>query len=201
MPTNLSMNCNVMDHLGGDRHCCSWENCWRRCHCGHCGRATNEVLESRTRQTEAACAYVNTGADSTYSTTGSGLPVFHNVWRSLQNGCRDEHVGQEEALRSRKHSTVSAGASWWTGTVPESQRSSCRGPSGWRSALLQLGRLLTPLFLWSETSCCTRTGMSTTLSQICNYGISASICTVRIMATCRCTTMAKSTTLSKICTC
>ena len=38
----------AVDHLGGDRHCCSWENYWCRCHIGH-----------------------NKGAGISYSTTGA----------------------------------------------------------------------------------------------------------------------------------
>ena len=62
--------------------------------------------------------YVTTGAGTTYSATGSGLPVFRNSWRSLQKtGAVTNLGGLEEALRSRKHYTVSAAASWWTGAV------------------------------------------------------------------------------------
>ena len=121
IPTNLSMNCKAMDHLGGDRHCCIWENRWRRCHCGHWSRANNEVLESRTRQTEAAMCVREHGC---------GLHVLHN------------------GERVARFSTTAGEA----------------------------------------------------LSKICNCGISASICTVRIMATCRRTT-GMSTNLSMNCGC
>ena len=52
-----------------------------------------------------------------------GLHVLRNGERvariRLQNGCRDKLGDREETLRSRKHSTVSAAASWWVaiGTV------------------------------------------------------------------------------------
>ena len=56
------------------------------------GAVVTVVAEAVTRG--AACVYVTTGAGSTHSTTGSGFPVFHNRWRSLQDGCRDEHGWQ-----------------------------------------------------------------------------------------------------------
>ena len=80
---------------------------------------------------------------STHSTTGSGLPVFHNSLRSLQDGCRDE-LGCPG--RGSPFPPVPPGGQV---QCPNSQMSWCRGPSGWRSALLQLGKLLVSLSQWS----------------------------------------------------
>ena len=61
---------------------------------------------------------------------GCGLHALHNgewiprIPQQLEEpysktGAVTNMGGREEALRSRKHSTVSAGVSWWTGAVPK----------------------------------------------------------------------------------
>ena len=54
----------AVDHLGGDRHCCCWENCWRHCHIGRWSRESKGQCWSH-----VTCACVTASAGVTYSTT------------------------------------------------------------------------------------------------------------------------------------
>ena len=78
------------------------------------------------------------------------MPGFHNSVRSLQDGSRDElgwpGRGSPMSKNPPQFPSVPPGGQE---QYPKSQRSWCRGPSGWRSALLQVGKLLVPLSKWS----------------------------------------------------
>ena len=54
---------------------------------------------------------------------GPGCPYSTTAGRPSKTGAVTNLGGMEDALRSRKHSTVSAAASWWTNAMPKISRS------------------------------------------------------------------------------
>ena len=78
-----------------------------------------EVQESRTRQREQ---HVRTSLRVRAPRTpqrGAGCPHSTTAGGASKTSAGTNMGGREEALRSRKPSTVSAGVSWWTGAVPK----------------------------------------------------------------------------------
>ena len=140
--------------------------------------------------------------------SGSGLYLFHNNWRSFQDGCRDEHGWQSARILRAETLQTRNFRRYQLACVP--------GPCGFQGiCLCATTRMSTTLQM--NNNCGTSTvftqsrprapvvaqtmGMSTTFSKIWNCAISKGFCTVRTMDTCRYTTTDMSTNLSKNCTC
>ena len=197
LPTTITENCTC-GISAGFRTVCPVNG---TSYCGNWSCASNGACWSHVLDNGRGMCIRDRGCKRPTLYSGSGLYLFHNNWRSFQDGCRDEHGWQSARILRAETLQTRNFRRYQLACVP--------GPCGFQGiCLCATTRMSTTLQMNNNCGTSTvftqsrprapvvaqTTGMQTTLSKIWNCAISKGFCTERTMDTCRYTTAGMSTT-------